>query len=257
MPVTVSGLAFTPVKGLRLCTAQRLQIGERGVVGDRRFYVIDARDRMVNGKTMGELSAVVASMHGEELSMAFPDGSVVAGEVREGEPIRARFYSRMREDRLVEGPWASALSEHAGQPLRLVHANSGRSAIDRGAQGAVSVISRASLARLATQADVTDIDSRRFRMTVEADGLDAHEEDGWVGRRVQIGSALVRFRGHVGRCLITSRDPDTGVIDLPTLDLLGQYRADTESTEPLPLGIYGEVLAPGPVAVGDTIAILH
>jgi uncharacterized protein len=253
---TVTGLAFTPVKGLRLCTVEALTIGERGVIGDRRFYVIDARDRMVNGKTIGALSAVVARVDGERLELDFPDGRVVAEEVRDGAPIRTRFYSLMREDRLVDGPWAAALSEHVGQPLRLVQVAPGRSAIDRGALGGVSVISRASLARLAAEADVPTIDGRRFRMTVEIDGVDAHAEDAWIARRVRIGGALVRVRGNVGRCLITSRDPDTGVIDLPTLDMLGAYRNHGETTEPLPFGIHGEVLQPGRVALGDAVSLV-
>jgi uncharacterized protein YcbX len=70
-----------------------------------------------------------------------------------------------------------------------------------------------------------------------------------------VGAALLRMHGHVGRCLITSRDPDSGEIDLPTLDLLGEYRRDLESTEPLPFGIHGAVLEGGTVRVGDAVAL--
>jgi MOSC domain-containing protein YiiM len=41
---------------------------------------------------------------------------------------------------------------------------------------------------------------------------------------------------------------------MPTLDLLRAYRAGLESTEPLPFGVYGRVLRPGTVRVGDTVA---
>ena len=70
---------------------------------------------------------------------------------------------------------------------------------------------------------------------------------------MRIGEAAVAFGGHVGRCLITSRDPDTGEIDLPTLDMLGDYRGGVGSTEPLPFGIYGRVVEPGAVRVGDVV----
>ena len=63
------------------------------------------------------------------------------------------------------------------------------------------------------------------------------------------------FEGHVGRCLITSRDPDTGVVDLPTLDILGDYRRVLDSTEPLPFGVYGSVVTPGVIRVGDSVSL--
>jgi uncharacterized protein YcbX len=92
-------------------------------------------------------------------------------------------------------------------------------------------------------------------MLVEIDGVEAHAEDDWVGNGgVRIGEAVVAFGGHVGRCLITSRDPDTAKVDLPTLDILRSYRADLDTTEPLPFGIWGRVLQPGAVAVGDEVA---
>jgi uncharacterized protein YcbX len=130
-----------------------------------------------------------------------------------------------------------------------------RKGLDRGRAGAASFISRASLEALERLAGAA-IDARRFRMLVEVDGLDeAHEEDTWVGRQLRVGAALVRVRGHVGRCLITERDPESGRSDLPTLDLLRSYRGDLQTTEPLAFGVYGEVLEPGRVAVGDAIAL--
>ena len=117
----------------------------------------------------------------------------------------------------------------------------------------MSLVSRASLAGLARVADVAEVDARRFRMLVEIDGVGAHAEDAWVERDVRVGAALVRMRGHVGRCIITSRHPETGDVDLPTLDLLASYRRDATTTEPLAFGIYGEVLEPGRVRVGDAV----
>lgn len=90
-------------------------------------------------------------------------------------------------------------------------------------------------------------------MLIEVDGIDAHAEDQWVGRSARLGEATVRFAGHVGRCLITSRDPDTGRIDVPTLDILGRYRRDLDTTEPLAFGIYGTVIEPGSLRVGDAV----
>ena len=84
------------------------------------------------------------------------------------------------------------------------------------------------------------------------DGVAAHEEDGWVGRRVAFGDAVVRLHALVGRCAVTTHDPDTGVPDLDTLRILAGYRS-VESEEPLPLGVWGGVEQPGRVRVGDIV----
>jgi uncharacterized protein YcbX len=248
----VSGLTTTAVKGTRVRAVDRLELDAAGARGDRRFYLIDDRDRMLNGKQLGDLQAVIAEFAPETdvLELRLPGGEVVGGRVELGPTVTTRFFSRPREDRLVHGPWAPALSEFIGQPLRLI---ASPSAVDRGKRGAVSLISRASLARLAEAGGERDLDGRRFRMLIEADGVPAHAEDGWVGERVTIGEAVIRWHGHVGRCLVTSRDPDTGTVDLPTLDILGSYRGDEPTTEPLPFGIYGEVVVGGRVCVGDAI----
>lgn len=252
--MVITGLSVTPVKGTRLRPVESVRLGAGGAEGDRRFFVIDERGRMVNGKQLEELCQVVASCSAQELSLELRSGEVVCAPVRLGEPLPVRFYSRMREARPVEGPFSTTLSTACGQPLRLMEAVG--SAVDRGAGGGVTLISRASLARLARAAGEDSVDARRFRMLVEIDGVEAHEEDGWVGRSVTVGAARVRFAGHVGRCLVTSRDPDSGAVDLPTLDVLREYRGGTAFTAPLPFGVYGAVSTPGAVRVGDPVALV-
>ncbi len=250
--MNVVALSVTPIKGTRLHVVDELELGRAGAQGDRRFFVIDARERMINAKSAGELQSVVAECLDGSLALAFPGGQRVEGAIAPGEEMNVRFFSRTVPARPLDGPFSEALSEHLGQPVRVVESVAG--AVDRGRTGGATLISRASLERLADVAGKDEIDARRFRMLIEIDGISAHAEDAWVGRRVRVGEATIRFRGHVGRCLITSRDPDSGEIDLPTLDILGDYRREAEATEPLPFGIYGEVVKPGRIRVGDPVA---
>jgi uncharacterized protein YcbX len=256
--VVVTALSITAIKGTRLRSVDRISLGEFGVRENRRFYWIDDRNRMVNAKILGELQPPIADYSESErrLSLRFPDGSVVDGSVELGEPVTTRFFSLTMEDRLVAGPWSEAMSAFAGRSLRLVEAGRPEGAVDRGGVGTVSLISRASLDRLAAVAGVDSVDARRFRMLIEVDGVPPNAEDEWVGRTVRVGQAVVRFNGHVGRCLITSRDPDTGAVTLPTLELLESYRKGLPTTDPLPLGVYGSVVSPGAVAVGDAVAVV-
>lgn len=57
----------------------------------------------------------------------------------------------------------------------------------------------------------------------------------------------------MGRCIVTTRDPEGEAVDLPTLDLLRSYRAGLARSEPLAFGVYGAVLEPGTVRVGDAV----
>lgn len=252
--IVVTGLATTPVKGMRIHEVHSIQLSRSGARGNRAFYVIDDRCRMVNGKMLRNLQVVVPAYDpdAEELTLTFPDGAQVGGRVRLGEPVQTQFFGRPRSAPEVIGPWAGAISAFFDQPLRLVAT---RTAVDRGIQATASIVSRGSLRRLAEQAKCDTVDGRRFRMLIEVDGIAPHEEDTWVGHRVQIGPASLAMHGHIGRCLITSRDPETAEIDLPTLDLLAAYRREIDTTEPLPFGIYGEVLEGGTVRIGDPVAV--
>jgi uncharacterized protein YcbX len=253
--VNVVALSVTPVKGTRLHRAPQIELDHAGARGNRRFFVVDGRDRMVNAKPVGALQTIVADCPSDDvLRLTFPDGGVVESTVAVGDPLQVRFFSHTTTARPVKGPFSRALTEYLGREIRLMQSEAG--AVDRGASGGVSLISSASLSRLAEVAEVDGVDARRFRMLVEVDGLAAHEEDGWVGKRARIGNATVQFGGHVGRCLITSRDPETGEITLPTLDVLGEYRRDLRTTEPLPFGIYGQVVTPGTVRVGDAVGLV-
>ncbi|MCW3020216.1 MAG: hypothetical protein JWN10_2524 [Solirubrobacterales bacterium] len=253
-PAVVTALATTPVKGLRIRAREEVMLERAGVLDNRRFYLIDERARMVNGKRIGILSAVCADFDADvgRLTMSFPDGAQVSGIAQLGDAVQTRFFSRRPLARLVAGPWSQALSEYTGTQLRLVQADPEEGGVDRGLAGAVSLISEASVARLEAVAGGREVDSRRFRMLIEVAGPEAHEEDQWVGRTARVGEARVAFRGHVGRCLVTSQSPDTGVVDLPTLELLS-YRRGAATSEPLAFGVFGEVLEPGPVRVGDGV----
>jgi uncharacterized protein len=250
----VTALATTPIKGLRLLARDELMVTEVGVTDNRCFFLIDERAVMVNGKRIGTLSAVVAHYDSADgrLELQFPDGTSVEDDVRHGEELETQFFSQTLRARLLLGPFAQALSEFAGQKLRLVRADPRLSAIDRGPRGAVSLISEASVQHLSGLAGEA-VDPRRFRMLIEVTGPAAHEEDSLVGARARIGDALVAIHGHVGRCLITTQQPETGEVNLPTLDLLASYRRGLETTEPLAFGVYGEVLEPGRVKIGDAL----
>lgn len=246
-------ICIAPVKALHVVNPDEVELTHAGVAGDRRFWLVDAAGRLVNDKRCPELLRVHAEWDERTrcLALDFPEGRI-EGTVEPGDPIEATLYGVPHPSRAVLGPWQDALSEYVGEPLTLLWSE--RGAVDRGVGGgAATLVSRASLERLGEEAGVSGlVDGRRFRMLFEIDGVEAHAEDDWIGNRVAIGDAIVAPVGDVGRCAVTTRNPDTGETDLDTLGTLAAYRAEGR-TEPLPFGVHAAVVQPGRVRAGDAV----
>jgi uncharacterized protein YcbX len=182
-----------------------------------------------------------------------PDRGAVNGTVDLGDAINVVIYGRNVPARVVERPWAEALSALAERPVRLLRFDSPGEGVDRAAEGAgASLLSEGSLRAIAKAAGVSGpVDPRRFRIRFGIAGIEAHVEDGWIGCRVHIGSAVVVPGGNIGRCAVTTLDPMTGVPDLDTLATLARYRREKVTSEPLPFGVWARIVEPGVVRVGD------
>ena len=216
--------------------------------------MIDEGGALTNAKRAPQLLTVQAEADDGRLVLRFASGAVVEDEVTLGEAVETSFYGRPVVGRLVEGPWSEALSELTGRPLRLVRTEREGDGHDRGTRAGATLVSTASLTSLGAAAGVDrPVDGRRFRMTIGVDGVAPHAEDAWLGRQVRVGGAVVVPRGNVGRCAVTTLDPDRGVRDLDTLGTLAEYRAVVPTSEPLPFGVWCEVVRPGPVALGDPV----
>jgi uncharacterized protein YcbX len=246
-----------PVKSLGLVHPQEVDLELRGVAGNRRFWLVDENRRLVNNKRKGALVRIRPEWDEQtrELALAFPDGTRVAGVVElDAQPFEVEMYGYPLASRRVLGPWQDAISAYAGERLTLLWAEEG--APDRLYAGTVTLVSRESLQRLAEEAGEDDLDGRRFRMLVEIEGVAAHEEDEWQGTHVRLGDATIQVNGDVGRCAVTTQDPDTGIPTVDTLKALARYRREGRS-EPLPFGVYGSVVVPGRVRVGDEVRPLQ
>jgi len=188
--------------------------------------------------------------------LRFPDGSEVVGDVELGERIVTSFFGRPVEGRLVEGPWNDALADYVGRPVRLARTEREGDGVDRGRLAGATLVSTGSLEALRDAAgEDGPVDGRRFRMTIGIEGVEPHGEDGWIGSQVRVGRATVAVREHVGRCAVTTLDPDRGIRDLDTLGTIAAYRGDVQTREPLPFGVWCEVVEPGRVAVGDPVEL--
>lgn len=248
----VARISITPVRTFRLSHPQEVELTARGVVQNRGFLLVDGDGKRLRSSLTIWRAPVSAEWDsaGERLRVEV-DGEVFEGSaLPAGEPIVVESSDRQVSVRALEGPWTEALSALHGSPVRIARP-------DRPGElqsAPVTLVSRGSLARLEREAG-QPVDPRRFRMLFDLDGCSEHEEDTWAGRRVRIGDAVVRVGIGVGRCAVTTRDPDTGERDLDTLRILRSYREHLPDGE-IPFGVYAEVEEPGIVRVGDEVTPL-
>jgi hypothetical protein len=252
--ITVSRLSIAPVKSLALLHPESIDLTKDGVAEDRRFYLVDATGRLIDGLLVGSLVQVGAwtNTDGSILRLTMPDGAVIEDDVRPAEPVVSQLYGRTVHGHVVDGPWAAALSTLTGRELRLIRTD--RPGGTRTKHQA-SLMTDGSLGRLGHQLGTGAVDGRRMRLLIELRGGGEHEEDTWIGRRIGLGGTILEISGPVPRCAITTHDPDTGARDLDTLRAIREYRGLRDGKD-LDFGVYGEIERPGTIRLGDEARLL-
>jgi uncharacterized protein YcbX len=246
---TVARFNLTPVKSTALHHPERIDLDERGAWGDRVFMFVTSDGKRLSGAAKAPLLAIRCE-HDEQadrLKLTMPDGAVAEGVASPiGDRMRVALFDRETVVRPLDGSFAEAISDHLGRPAMLARVEAEE--WSRGSHP-VSIVSLASVEELGRRANAPEMpDPRRFRMLVELDGCEPHEEDSWSGRHLQLGEAIVQVGALVPRCVVTTLDPDTGRPDFPALDLLATYRRREGA---LMFGVYAAVARAGTVRVGD------
>ena len=252
MVPTVARFSIAPVKSLALEHPGEVFLTESGVAEDRRFYLIAENGRLVDRLIAGRLVQVRAHTDpdGGTLRLTFPDGRVIEDEVRTGTPVVTKMYARTVHGEVVEGKWAEALEPFAGRSVRLVRTSVGGTREHHPA----TIVGDGSLDLLASHLGTGRVDARRFRMLIELEGAEPHVEDTWIGRRIELGEAVLHISKPVPRCAITTQDPDTGERDLDTLRTIISYRGLRDG-EHIDFGVWAEVERPGSIRLGDRVAV--
>jgi len=197
----IERLRVYPVKGLDGIDVDEARIREGGTLEyDREFALFDAEDRIVNGKWTDRVHELRTDFDPEtvRLRVETPDGE------------RESFDLGSTDGRDAAAAWFSA---DFGGDLRMER-DTTVGHVDRTNMGP-SVISTATLREVASWFDELTVDGarRRLRANVEVSGVPAFWEDRFVGADAPVFEVgPIRFEGVTpcGRCVVPSRDPDTG-----------------------------------------------
>jgi len=125
---------------------------------------------------------------------------------------------------------------------------------------ALQMVTTASLAELAARSPDSEITVERFRpsLVIDTGAAAGFVENEWAGRAASLGGAEIVFTVASPRCVMTTLAQHALPRDLAILRTLAAHnRVAMEGLGSYAcLGIYAEVTTPGPVAVGDTLALL-
>jgi len=249
LPVTVSQLAIAPVKGMRLQSTTEVQLGRHGVMGDREFLIVDDDGKLLlTGRNPG-LLRIEPSWEPVRnlLALRFPDGSVVQDAPGPGTAAVTRMYDgREIPGRVIAGPLSAALSGYLGRAVYLFKRAADHLGND---DRPVTLMSEASLCALAAQLGGAAPDPRRFRMTITVAGADPWAEHSWGGQQVSVGDITLRVLAPVPRCVVTTRNPESGTTDARILHALAQLRGKNDIT----FGVWCDIIKPGHIQVGDLV----
>lgn len=245
----VEALGYAAVKGTRHLARASLDVAGSGVVGDRRWCLVDVqRDEVLRTVRHPRLLALRADVRetaaGPALRLSAPGlDPAVAVPAPSGERITCDYWGHAVPLALQDGPHAALASAWLGRAVRLAEAPPGGVVYG----GAVSLVAGAS-------ADALSVPAARFRPNVVVAGADAFAEGAWVGCDVELGEAVVRPRTRTPRCALVESDPVTGGRDTGLLGALPQ-RSDCLGRPAPVLGVDGDVVVPGRVRVGDAVRV--
>ncbi len=232
--ITLAAIWRYPVKSLCGARVEEATIDERGIVGDRRFMVVDAGGRFVTQRERPELARLVPRLAGGRLAIEAPGGArVEVATAGPGEPRTVTIWGDAVAAEDAGDAAAAFLAEHLGGPYRLARLpDSTRRPADRddarpGDLVAFQdgfpflLVNEASLTALAARLD-QPIDARRFRPNLVVAGPPAWAEDAWT--ELRIGPLTLHVRKACSRCSVVDVDPDRGERGSGVLAELGRFR---------------------------------
>ncbi|QLG26923.1 MOSC N-terminal beta barrel domain-containing protein [Halorarum halophilum] len=199
--VTLDRIRVFPVKSLDGVDVDAARIGPGGLDPDREFAVLDADGEYVNGKREREIHRVRAE---------FDLDARLVGLAAPGMDD-ATFH--LDDDRAAMADW---LGEFLGYEVSLVAERPGGYPDDTEAHGP-TVISTGTLGEVASWYDGITVEGmrRRLRANLELAVPEPFAEDRLFtsrGERVgfRVGDARLEGVNPCQRCVVPSRDPDTG-----------------------------------------------
>ena len=226
----MSDLWRFPVKSFGGERVRRAFVGPFGLLGDRRYAVVDDVGEPLSARRahalLGFRATYAEHEAAEDVQVATPEGWELGWD---------------------DPALAAELGVALGREVRLA-----RSAVGAHDAAPIHLLSTGSLAGVSDWIDGEEVDRRRFRanLIVEMNDARPFAEAAWVGASITIGDdgPVLRVVSPTERCAVTTFDPDTLARDNRILAGLAR---ETENL----FGVYAAVARSGWVEVGAPVRL--
>jgi uncharacterized protein YcbX len=270
----LTGLFLYPVKALRGIAVPSAEVDALGLVGDRRFLVVDETGRFLTQRTVPRMALIDTALDADTLTLS-ADGAGRIGVPLASDPgASLRTVSVWKSEGLQAEDCGDAVARWLGAFLgvacRLVRGGAAfqRPMLKPAARpGDHVAFADAYPLLVASEASLADLNDRlvgqgeealpmnRFRPNFVVAGCAAFAEDNWP--RFRIGSVVLRAGGPCARCIVTATDQLTAARGKEPLRTLATYRRDVADPTDVNFGqnLIHETKT-GSLRVGDAVELL-
>ncbi len=270
--IRVAEIYRFPVKSMAGEHIDIASLDRLGIAGDRRYAVRDldtgkvlSAKRPSVGRTLLNCGArtvdggVMVRVGDRELAATDTDEINAVLSTTLG--VRAALDGAPGADEIYESYWPEmdglALSD-VTVDLPIAMSTEKGTFVDL---AALHIVTTASLAHLRNLAPESTIDVTRFRPGIVLDTGDATPgfvENSWVGRRAQLGTAVIEFGTAAPRCVMTTLAQGDLPEDRDVLRTIAHHNRQEFAGfgDFACLGIYAEVVEPGDARIGDECTLL-
>ena len=228
MPITVAAIRRYPVKSMGGESLEHVELDARGLVGDRRYAVVDGDGKLSSGKDSRRFRR-------RDQVFSYAAGTSADGWVE----VRLNGSTWVAGDDDLD----AELSRAFGDPVRVL----AEAEVPYFDDGPVSLVGTASLEWCRRELGV-DADARRTRTNLVLETTEPFEEEGWTGRTLRIGSVELSVDRRLERCRMVDLAQDGVATTTPMLKALGASRD-------VCLAMLTDVSAPGHLKVGDVVTV--
>jgi len=260
VPIALGSVASChrhPVKSMQGLVVDHLEVDRTGVDGDRSAGVVDvATGHLLTAKRVPELLWAT----GTDDAVVLPDGTTLGHDAPDVDQRLSAWLDR--KVRLVHAGAQPALAYQMTFDPPDDDAEAFEIPVPAGTLldlSPVHLLVRATLDACAAVRPDVDWDVRRFRPNLVVD-LDAPAwaEQAWVGRRLEVGSAVLEVTGPMVRCAMPLRAQPADARGHALERQVEVYRALSALNEAHPnhLGLCLDVVEPGRIETGDEVRIV-